>query len=63
MFGTAWVWITENLFSSLIFWVVAAMLAYAAIADAYNAWEHDLPWFGWDLRKLRRWRFDQSENS
>ncbi len=27
----------------------------AVVISVYEAWKKDLPWFGWDLRRRRRW--------
>ena len=61
MIETVLHWFNDKLFSGLTLGLVGGLLIIAAIRDAYEAWEADLPWFGWDLRRRRRWRFTDSE--
>ena len=37
------------------------LLLVVAIRDAYEHWRDDVPWWGWDLRRRRRWRWDREE--
>jgi hypothetical protein len=59
MVEAAFQWARDNLFATRALLVMVALLSVAAIHDAYEAWRDDLPWFGWDLRRVRRWRFDE----
>jgi hypothetical protein len=60
--SSAWHWANDNAFTITVLWWFAFLLLIAAIHDAYEHWRDDLPWWGWDLRRLRRWRFEDFDN-
>ena len=45
-------WISEELSTLLL--VIGAGVLLAIVKEAREAWRQDRPWFGWDLRRLRR---------
>ncbi len=47
-------WTSDDLSTVLL--VVGVGVLAAILKDAREAWRSDRPWFGWDLRRLRRWR-------
>ena len=47
-------WISDDL--KIVLFVVVTGVLTAIVKDAFERREADLPWFGWDLRRFRRWQ-------
>jgi hypothetical protein len=58
MIQTAWSWATktENRFMVFVLLLGTTSGTGAVVFSSYEAWKKELPWFGWDLRRRRRWR-------
>jgi hypothetical protein len=53
-----WQLATDTVFSRWALLFLVALLLVALVQDAYSAWRDDLPWFGFDLRRMRRWHIE-----
>jgi hypothetical protein len=58
-----WQWLDETLLSTGAIWWLLPLALYATFADAYDSWKHDLPWWGWDLRRRQRWSRPEPESA
>ena len=52
----SWAAKTENRFIVFVLLLGTTSWIGAEVFSVYEAWKKDLPWFGWDLGRRRRWR-------